>query len=282
MLRSAQRRLEQCLSVLKPELDAGTPIVVLEPSCAAVFRDELPNLFPGNVDAQRLAQQTFVLSEFLAKKMPDYRVPELRASAVVHGHCHQKAVIGFRHDQELLEKVCLDAEILDAGCCGLAGSFGYETAHYEVSMNSGERVLFPKVRAASDDCLVVADGFSCRSQIRHGTERRALHSAQVLKLAMSFGHGGLVGRPGRHGRPRGAQPGATSRRPAAGSGRVRARRSCSAVVLRRITACGAGRRARKVGRRTLSPGIVKPKVLARTYCKILTKRFSAAFSAIFC
>jgi Fe-S oxidoreductase len=102
----------------------------------------------------------------------------------MHGHCHHKATGGIESEQQLLERMGLRLEAPDSGCCGLAGSWGYEAAHYDVSMACGERVLFPAVRAAGADTLVVADGFSCRTQIEDGTGRKALHVAQVLALGL--------------------------------------------------------------------------------------------------
>lgn len=190
MLNRAKRLLEKTLDVLRPYIRAGVPVVVLEPSCAAVFRDELANLLPRDPDAQRLSRQTFVLSEFLMKKLPGHRPPPLHRKAIVQAHCHHKAVLGFEEDKKLLRAVGLDFEVLDAGCCGMAGSFGYEKRHYDVSNKAGERVLLPRVRAASAETLVIADGFSCRNQIEEGTSRRGLHIAQVLQLAPRRGPAG--------------------------------------------------------------------------------------------
>ncbi len=102
----------------------------------------------------------------------------------VHGHCHQKALVGMKSEQNLLNGMGLDAEVLDSGCCGLAGSFGYEEGHYEVSMRIGERVLLPRIRSAEKSTLIVADGFSCREQIMHGTERHGMHLAEVIQMAL--------------------------------------------------------------------------------------------------
>ncbi|MGZ4338285.1 MAG: FAD-binding oxidoreductase, partial [Gaiellaceae bacterium] len=110
--------------------------------------------------------------------------PQLRGKALLHGHCHHRATGGISNEKELLEKMGLDVEELDSGCCGMAGGWGYEPDHYDVSVACGERVLLPKVREAPAETLVVADGFSCRSQIEQThTGREALHVAQVLKLA---------------------------------------------------------------------------------------------------
>ncbi|MGO9272123.1 MAG: FAD-binding and (Fe-S)-binding domain-containing protein [Terriglobia bacterium] len=184
MLDEAAHLLRQVLRVLRWRLAAGVPIVVLEPSCAAVFRDESLNLFPGDEDASRLSAQTFLLSEFLARHAPAWQPPRLGDKAIVHGHCHHKAVMGFEDEQLVLTKLGLDFNILDSGCCGMAGGFGFEEEHYEVSLRIGERGLLPAVRNAAPDTLIVADGFSCREQILQATGRRALHLAEVLEKAL--------------------------------------------------------------------------------------------------
>ncbi|HEV3478903.1 MAG TPA: FAD-linked oxidase C-terminal domain-containing protein, partial [Gaiellaceae bacterium] len=182
MLRRAKRQLRHILDALREPIAAGVPVVGLEPSCVAVFRDELVNLFPDDPAARRLSAQTFFLAEFLERE--GYEPPKLSRTAVVHGHCHHKAVLKMTDVEHLLVRVGLDFETLDSGCCGLAGSFGYEADHYDISMRIGERVLLPAVRNAPPDVLVVADGFSCRQQIAHATGRRAFHLAEVLQLAL--------------------------------------------------------------------------------------------------
>lgn len=189
MLTLAKGLLQQVLHTLRPLIRAGIPIVGLEPSCAAVFRDELLNLFPHDEDAQRLSKQTFLLSEFLAKKAPEYQPPSLERSALVHGHCHHKAIMTMKDEEKILEKLGLDYQVLDSGCCGMAGSFGFEAGeHYDVSMKCGERVLLPKVRSAPKEEMIIANGFSCREQIEQSTDRRALHLAEVMKLALHPNH----------------------------------------------------------------------------------------------
>src|SRR5262249_34944017 len=141
MLDTAGRLLRQILDALRPQIRAGVPVVGLEPSCLAVFRDELVNLFPHDEDAKRLRQQAFLLSEFLEQKAPDFRPPPLRRRAVVHGHCHHKAIMGMTAEEDVLKKLGLDVEVLDSGCCGMAGSFGFEREHYPVSVAVGELVL---------------------------------------------------------------------------------------------------------------------------------------------
>lgn len=185
MLDTARRWLAQILTALRDEIEAGTPIVVLEPSCAAVFRDELGGLFPQNEQAIRLSEQTFTLGEFFRKFAPHYEFPKLERKALVHGHCHHKAVMKTEAETELLHKLGLDLSVLDSGCCGMAGAFGFEKDHYDVSVACGERVLLPAVRGAAKDTIIIADGFSCREQIRQLTDRQGLHTAEVLEMAIA-------------------------------------------------------------------------------------------------
>uniref|UniRef100_A0AAU2UWT4 FAD-binding protein n=1 Tax=Streptomyces sp. NBC_00003 TaxID=2903608 RepID=A0AAU2UWT4_9ACTN len=185
-LATARRVLSRTLDVLRPWLEAGTPVVGLEPSCTAVFRADAPELMPDDQDVQRLAQQTRTLAEFLLHHAPpDWRPPALARQAVVQRHCHQHAVLKDDADRELMRRMGLDADVLDEGCCGLAGNFGFEQGHYELSMKIGELGVLPAVRAAAPSSLVLADGFSCRTQIEQGdTGRRAMHLAEVLALGL--------------------------------------------------------------------------------------------------
>src|SRR6185437_4165272 len=180
-----QRYLRRILDRFAKEIDAGVPFVVLEPACAAVFRDELGNLFPGDENAKRLAQQTYLLAEFLERRVPRFSPPHLASRAIVHGHCHQKAVMSMDADEAMLRKLGVDYELLDSGCCGMAGSFGFERDKAGLSVQIGELVLLPAVRAAAPDCLVVADGYSCREQIAQCTQRHAVHLAEVLQMALA-------------------------------------------------------------------------------------------------
>jgi FAD/FMN-containing dehydrogenase/Fe-S oxidoreductase len=191
MLDTAKRLLRQILDTLREPIRAGVPIVGLEPSCVTVFRDELTNLFPNDEDAKRLSGQTFMLSEFLHKK--GYEPRRLQRKALVHGHCHHKSQLHFEEETELLKKAGLECDVPDSGCCGMAGSFGYEADHYDVGLACGERVLLPSVRHAGADELIVTDGFSCREMIRQETDRRALHFAQVLQMAVNDGPHGPSG-----------------------------------------------------------------------------------------
>jgi FAD/FMN-containing dehydrogenase/Fe-S oxidoreductase len=182
-LEMAKGYLQNILDKLGPEIDRGTPFVVLEPSCCAVFRDELNGLFPESARAHRLQEQTFTLSEFLHQQK-DFTPPTFRRKAIVHGHCHHKAIMRMECEEQLYREMHLDWTMADAGCCGMAGSFGFEQDKYEVSVAIGERVLLPAVRRAETSTLLIADGFSCREQIAQLTDREALHTAEVLSLAM--------------------------------------------------------------------------------------------------
>jgi Fe-S oxidoreductase len=183
MLDQAKATLEQTLSALRSDIAAGTPIIGIEPSCVSVFRDEMTNLLGNNVQAQKLKSQTFLLSEFLINQA-DYRPPQLKRKAIVHAHCHHKSVLKFDAESELLKRTGLDFHVLDSGCCGMAGSFGFEADKYDVSVKIGERVLLPAVRSAAADTLIITDGFSCYQQIEGLTGRKALHISEVLQMAI--------------------------------------------------------------------------------------------------
>ena len=193
MLDLAKLFWRRMLRVLREPIRQGVYVVGLEPSCVAAFRDELPNLVPRNEDVKRLTMQTLTLSEFLQGHAGDWDVPRLRRRALVHGHCHQEAIMGMDAEQELYERMGLDFELLDSGCCGMAGSFGFERAHHDISVKIGEQRLLPRVREAGRDTLLIADGFSCKTQIQELSDRRALHTAQVLKMAMDHGPDGVPG-----------------------------------------------------------------------------------------
>jgi Fe-S oxidoreductase len=188
MLPTARRLLEQILRVLEPQILAGMPLVGLEPSCVAVFRDELLNLFPQDENARRLSKQTFLLSEFLLKNVPNFPFPQLPRKALVQGHCHQKAIMGMGAEEEILQKLGLDVSMPETGCCGMAGAFGFEKEHYDLSIQCGERALLPAVRGAADETLIIANGFSCQEQIVQTTHRQALHLAQLIQMALREGN----------------------------------------------------------------------------------------------
>ncbi len=188
----AERYLRRSLDQLREWYREGIPIVGLEPSCVAVFKDELGKLLPYEEDAKRLAESTFHFAEFFEHF--DVEPPRLERKAFVWGHCHHKATGGIDPEVQLLQRMGVEVETLKAGCCGLAGSWGFEAGHHDISMQVGEQGLLPMVRELDEETIVVADGFSCKTQIEQGgTGRRALHIAQVLKLAHDHGRSGPAG-----------------------------------------------------------------------------------------
>jgi FAD/FMN-containing dehydrogenase/Fe-S oxidoreductase len=185
LLDEAKRYLQRTVAALGDGLRAGTPIVVLEPACLSVFKEELPMMLPRDEQARRLTAQSLLLPDFLERYAGDARFEALGRAAVVHGHCHHKSVLGFDAEKKMLQEVLqLDVQLPDSGCCGMAGSFGFEAAKFDVSMACGERVLLPAVRRSAPDTLIVADGFSCREQIVQSTGRQVRHLAEVLQAAI--------------------------------------------------------------------------------------------------
>ncbi|MDK0523896.1 FAD-binding and (Fe-S)-binding domain-containing protein [Streptomyces sp. ML-6] len=202
-LDTAKRALRRTVEQLRPWIEAGTPVVGLEPSCVAVFRTDAPELMPQDLDVQRLSRQMRTFAELLVGEVPrkDWRPPRLARSAVVQTHCHQHAVLKDDADRELMRRAGIEAVVLDEGCCGLAGNFGFERGHHELSVAIAEQGVLPAVRNAPPGALVLADGFSCRTQIEEGgAGRRAMHLAEALALGLD---GGLpAGRPEKlAGRP---------------------------------------------------------------------------------
>ena len=185
MLDQAKIYLERVLAALEPQINAGMPVIMLEPSCATVFRDELKNLLPHHGVGQRLSKQTFALSEFLQRE--GYSPPKLKGRKVVlHGHCHHKAILKFTDEEAVLKKMDVELNSLDSGCCGMAGPFGFEAHKFEISQALGERVLLPAVRAAGEEEILCVDGFSCREQIwQNVPDRQPMHLAEILRMAMA-------------------------------------------------------------------------------------------------
>ena len=184
MLARAKTQLREILTALHDEIAAGTLVIGLEPACVTTFKDELLNLFPDDVDAKRLSTQVMLFSDYLVQHA-QWRPRTLGVKAIVHGHCHQKAVLGMAGDGQLLKLLGVDFTVLDSGCCGMAGSFGFKPEHYDVSIKAGEiGGLLPAVRAAAVDTLIIASGYSCREQIEQCTERQALHIAEVAHMAL--------------------------------------------------------------------------------------------------
>jgi FAD/FMN-containing dehydrogenase/Fe-S oxidoreductase len=196
-LGTARRMLRRTIRALRPALDAGQQVVVLEPSCAAVFRSDAPELL-GREAAGRLAEQTKTLAEVLheAHWQPQPPGQAGQAKAIAQVHCHQHAIMGFDADIAVLRACGVDVDVLDTGCCGLAGNFGFERGHYEVSVGCAQRGLWPAVAGADDGTAILADGFSCRTQIEAGkVGRQGMHLAQLLarQAGLTGANGGRAG-----------------------------------------------------------------------------------------
>jgi FAD/FMN-containing dehydrogenase/Fe-S oxidoreductase len=178
LLDSAKKYLLKTLDALSHY--AEMPVVVLEPSCATVFCDELVNLLPDDPRAMRLRDRTYLLSQFLVKHAPEYKPPAIDGTILVQGHCHHQAMMKMTDEMQLLRGTGADVKLLDSGCCGMAGPFGFEKDKYDISQALAERVLLPAVRSAKPGTLIVADGFSCREQVTQNSDLRALHLAEIL------------------------------------------------------------------------------------------------------
>ena len=182
LLDEARTLLRSAVNELADDIKAGVPVVGLEPGCLSIFKDELLKQLPDDPVAKRLSDQTFLFADFVARA--DFEWPKLDADVVVHGHCHQKSIFGMKGDTELLDKLGVRWTLLDTGCCGMAGSFGFSADHYELSMKIAEDKLLPLVRNAHAEAIVVTNGFSCREQIEQGAGRQTLHIAQLVMKAL--------------------------------------------------------------------------------------------------
>lgn len=182
LLDAARQYLADILDRMTPQIEAGVPFIFLEPSCASVFKDELPELFPADPRAQKLRGLVWLLADWLSTNAPGFAQDRLRGKRVlVHGHCHHKAVFGGPSSEvALLRRAGATVETIEAGCCGMAGPFGFEADKFEVSKTIANQGLLPAVASAAPDTLVVADGFSCREQIDQLGHRRAIHFAEAL------------------------------------------------------------------------------------------------------
>ena len=180
-LDQARSYLLKILDRFEPQIRSGVPVVMLEPSCASVFRDELLKFFPDDERAVMLSRQTVMLSEAVSRRAGEWKPPQMPGRRiVVHGHCHQKATMTMNDEMSLLRATGAEVELLDSGCCGMAGPFGFEQQGYAISQTLAERVLMPAVRRAGPRDLLVTNGFSCREQIRQNSPREAVHLAEVL------------------------------------------------------------------------------------------------------
>jgi FAD/FMN-containing dehydrogenase/Fe-S oxidoreductase len=189
LVDEARAEAQRMITALRPFIERGVPVIGLEPSCLLGLRDEFISMLPG-ADSAALALNAMLFEEFLAREADAGRLklnlktlPQTKA--LLHGHCHQKAFDVMPAVLKALKLVPgLEVEVIESSCCGMAGSFGFEAQHYDVSMKMAEASLLPKVRAAGAGTLIVADGTSCRHQIHDGAKRDALHVARVLQLAL--------------------------------------------------------------------------------------------------
>jgi FAD/FMN-containing dehydrogenase/Fe-S oxidoreductase len=182
LLDHARAYLRDVLDRMEPQIQAGLPFIFLEPSCASVFKDELPELFPGDRSASLLRDSVWLLADFLAERAPEFAKGRLAGKRVaVHGHCHHKAVFGGpKNEVALLRQAGAQVEMIESGCCGMAGPFGFEAEKFEVSKAIANQQLMPAVDRAGAETIIVADGFSCREQIEQLGNRQARHFAEVL------------------------------------------------------------------------------------------------------
>ncbi|MFC4008926.1 FAD-binding and (Fe-S)-binding domain-containing protein [Nonomuraea purpurea] len=180
----ARRVLARSVRALRPWAEAGVPVVGLEPSCTAVFRSDGPELL-NTPDTRLVSERTLTLAELLQTRAGDWRPGSAGGQAVAQVHCHQSAIMGYDADRAVLDRFGIRTSVLDSGCCGQAGNFGFERGHYDVSVACAEEALWPAVRAAGPDEAILADGFSCRTQIAAAhTGRRARHLAELLDTAL--------------------------------------------------------------------------------------------------
>ncbi len=185
LVDKARAAAKDCIEKLSPFAEQGIPIVGLEPSCLLTLRDELLMLVPDDARGPTIAKNAFLFEEFIAKLADDgeldLKFKQVTEKVLLHGHCQQKALAGTATSKQTLGAAGCEVEEVDSGCCGMAGSFGYEAEHYDISQAMGERRLLPAVREADEATTIVAAGVSCRQQIKHGTGRQALHPAEVLR-----------------------------------------------------------------------------------------------------
>ena len=189
MIDRARRNALFNLDSVYPYVERGVKLVGLEPSCILSFSDDYVDLLDGDPRVKEVGESTMLIEEFVLHAIDQGAVLELDAppsKVLYHGHCHRKALVGTGTALEVLRSIPgWEVEETKAGCCGMAGSFGFEKEHYDLSISVGEQVLFPAVRAAPEDTILVADGVSCRQQIEHGTGRRARHPVEVLAGALA-------------------------------------------------------------------------------------------------
>ena len=187
LLESAREHLDAIFHVLTVEPHARAPIILLEPSCFAVFHDEARNLSGDRPIARSIAERAILFDSFVKTHFERGDLPSLPGRALVHVHCHEQAIAGRESIASTVAAARLEAQVLDAGCCGMAKSFGFDKHHYTVSMEIGERVLMPAVREAPPSTAIIANGFSCREQVRHAVNRQAHHLAEIISQSIGGG-----------------------------------------------------------------------------------------------
>ena len=189
MINEAKLHARKTLAALKPAIDRGVPVVGLEPSCILSLRDEWLSMGLGP-DAERLSKRALLFEEWWLEWARNNPVPPVKHAlpeVLVHGHCHQKAMGAISPTLDALRSLGALPRLIETSCCGMAGSFGYDAQHYELSMKMAEANLLPAVRQASPQAIIVADGFSCRHQIADGAQRGAVHVSQVIAKALGVG-----------------------------------------------------------------------------------------------
>lgn len=184
MLDRAEDMLRETMTRLKPHWEKGVPVVGLEPSCVTVFRDELVNLFPGSDDAQKLKNHTYLFSEFIERYSSRLKINRLNHRVLVQFHCHHRSVLGIQDEVKVLSRLGLECEVPETGCCGMAGTFGFDGKHYPLSLRLAEEKLLPALQKTPANAYVMADGFSCREQIRQLGKKPVFHLSQILAKAL--------------------------------------------------------------------------------------------------
>lgn len=186
MLDTTKKLLRQITRDLREEIEAGIPLIGLEPACLSAFRDELPSLLPDDPLAKRLSAQSHFFSDFIEANGQQLDLTETGQKALVQFHCHHHAIIGVDAERRLLERLGIDVVANPTGCCGMAGALGFEAGKQEVSKNAAENMLLPALRAAPPETMILANGFSCREQIRHFEDRKAMHVAEAVRNAIRW------------------------------------------------------------------------------------------------
>jgi Fe-S oxidoreductase len=190
LVDEAKKEAKRVIGALRSYVERGIAIVGLEPSCLLTLRDEFKAMLPGD-ESNALSEQAMLFEEFIARESDGDHLrlslaPVQWPRALLHGHCHQKAFGAMAATERTLRMVPdLKVEVIESSCCGMAGAFGYEAEHFDISNRMGELSLLPAVRAAANDTVIVADGFSCRHQIRDGAQREATHIVRILQSALT-------------------------------------------------------------------------------------------------